>query len=102
MRDAFRLTPTIMPTIGTIWAIFRPTSRAPRAANRELTDAVSALFPIVSIDPRRASLRITLLRRSIDVSFSTTKVRPSLSGDIAWDKTIAAKRSSAGSSVSYP
>ena len=94
--------PTMMPIIGRICAIFMPTRRAPRAAKREFTDAVSALFPTLSIDPRLVSLRTTLLNTSIEVFSSTTWSSAVLRGAIAWDKTIAENSFSVGSFVLYP
>ena len=94
--------PTMMPIIGRICAIFMPTRRAPRAANKEFTDTVSVLFPIPAIDPRLVSLLTTLLNTRIEVSFSTTWSSAVLRGAIAWDKTIAENSFSAGSFVSYP
>ena len=102
MRDTLRAMPTMMPIIGRICAIFMPTRRAPRAANKEFTDAVSALFPTLSIDPRLVSLRTTLLNTRIEVAFSTAWSSALLRGAIAWDKTIAENSFSAGSFVSYP
>ena len=91
-----------MPIIGRIWAIFMPTRRAPRVANKEFTDAVRALFPTLPIDPRLVSLLTTLLNMRIEVSFSTAWSSTVLRGAIAWDKTIAENSFSAGSFVSYP
>ena len=100
IRAALSPALTTTPATGTICASFRDAKRTPIALKREFIALTTTLPPRPSSEPRRARSRITLLKASIVVCFSTTKSCPLPVGSIACESTIVEKRRSVGSSES--